>query len=248
MELAVISIFPDMFQAFHQEGVCARAIDKRLVNIHYINPRDDAKNAYRRIDDRPFGGGPGMVMLYEPLARSIDRAKKTLTKPSKVVYLSPQGKPLTQQCVKGFAREDALILLCGRYEGIDERLIESHVDEEISIGDYVLSGGELPAMVLMDSMIRLLPGALNDADSAVEDSFYDGLLDCPHYTRPATLQDGRSVPAVLLSGDHQKVQRWRHLQKLARTLLRRKDMIECLCLSDEEKKALEKFKRIEKNK
>lgn len=243
MQFKVISIFPDMFQAFQQDGVCARAIKNKLADITVMNPRAYAENRYQSIDDRPFGGGPGMVMMYEPLQKAIVDAKKTLTKDAKVVYLSPQGKPLTQETAKRLSKEDALILLCGRYEGVDERLIERYVDEEISIGDYVLSGGELPAMVLMDSIVRLLPGVLNDENSAVEDSFYDGLLDCPHYTRPQMLDDGDAVPQVLLSGDHKKIEAWRHKQKLERTYLRRKDLIECLCLSDSDKKIIDKIKQ-----
>ncbi|MFZ9035081.1 MAG: tRNA (guanosine(37)-N1)-methyltransferase TrmD [Francisellaceae bacterium] len=241
MKFTAISIFPEMFMALSAYGVSARACDRGIVEINVINPRDFSNNNYRRIDDRPFGGGPGMLMQYEPLAKSIEMAKKALSKNVKVVYLSPQGRPLTQDKVKAFAKEDDLILLCGRYEGIDERLIESHVDEDISMGDYVLSGGELPAMVLMDSIIRLLPGVLNHAESAVEDSFYDHLLDCPHYTRPEILEDGRRVPEVLLSGDHKRIASWRHQQKLIRTYQRRKDLLTCLCLSDKDKKWLDEM-------
>ncbi|WP_119344905.1 tRNA (guanosine(37)-N1)-methyltransferase TrmD [Facilibium subflavum] len=238
MEFSVITIFPEMFQLFSGYGISSRAVQNEQVKVSTINPRQFANNRYQSIDDRPFGGGPGMVMMYEPLEKSILAAKNALTKSAKVVYLSPQGEPLTQKKVNAFAKQDALILLCGRYEGIDERLIETHVDEEVSIGDYVLSGGELPAMVLMDSIIRLLPGVLNDSDSAIEDSFYDGLLDCPHYTRPAVLPDGQKVPEVLLSGDHKKIQQWRHQQKLKRTFERRRDLIECLCLSEEDKQMI----------
>ena len=235
MQFAVISIFPEMFEAISCYGITRRAMAQAKVSLTTINPRQFADNNYQRIDDRPFGGGPGMVMLYDPLEKSIRQAKKALKCGAKVVYLSPQGKPLTQKKVKALSREDALILLCGRYEGVDERVIEQHVDEEISIGDYVLSGGELPAMVLMDSIVRMLPETLNTHSSIVEDSFYDGLLDCPHYTRPASLPEVGDVPDVLLSGNHEKIQQWRHQQKLKRTFLRRKDMIKCLCLSDEDK-------------
>ncbi|WP_395947477.1 tRNA (guanosine(37)-N1)-methyltransferase TrmD [Caedibacter taeniospiralis] len=241
MDFAAITIFPEMFAAISQFGVSARAFNLGKASLHTINPRQFATNHYQTIDDRPFGGGPGMVMMYEPLQKAIFAAKKRLNKPAKVIYLSPQGKPLTQKRVKEFACEDALILLCGRYEGIDERLIERHVDEEVSVGDYVLSGGELPAMTLIDSIVRLLPGVLNDQNSAVEDSFYDGLLDCPHYTRPATHIEAGDVPVVLLSGDHQKIQQWRHQEKLKRTFLRRKELTECLCLSNEDKQYLEQF-------
>ncbi|MDA0911319.1 MAG: tRNA (guanosine(37)-N1)-methyltransferase TrmD [Proteobacteria bacterium] len=246
INFAAITIFPEMFDVITQYGVSARAFQLEKAGLMTINPRQFATNRYQTIDDRPFGGGPGMVMMYDPLQKAIAEAKKRLNKPAKVVYLSPQGKPLTQNLAKEFACEDALILLCGRYEGIDERLIERHVDEEVSIGDYVLSGGELPAMTLIDSIVRLLPGVLNDQASAVEDSFYDGLLDCPHYTRPATHVDAGDVPAVLLSGDHQKIQQWRHQQKLKRTFLRRKELIECLCLSNEDKQYLEQLAQDEK--
>ena len=248
IDFVAISIFPEMFAAVSHYGVSARAFNLEKANLITINPRQFAVNRYQSIDDRPFGGGPGMVMMYDPLQKAILEAKKRLNKPAKVVYLSPQGKPLTQQRVKDFACEDALILLCGRYEGIDERLIEQYVDEEISIGDYVLSGGELPAMTLIDSIVRLLPGVLNDQDSAIEDSFYDGLLDCPHYTRPATHSEAGRVPAILLSGDHLKIQQWRHQQKLKRTFLRREDMIECLCLSDKDKQYIAQFVQDEKQK
>lgn len=238
MQFVVISIFPDMFELLTNFGVSSRALKSNKASVNTVNPRDFAKNRYQSIDDRPFGGGPGMVMLYEPLEQSILKAKKTLKKPAKVVCLSPQGKPLTQNKVNDFAKQDALILLCGRYEGFDERLIQTDVDEEISVGDYILSGGELPAMTLIDSIIRLLPGVLNDANSAIEDSFHDGLLDCPHYTRPAILPDGQRVPDVLLSGDHKKIQEWRHQQKLRRTFERRRDLIERLCLSDDDKQLI----------
>ncbi|WP_116963376.1 tRNA (guanosine(37)-N1)-methyltransferase TrmD [Fastidiosibacter lacustris] len=248
MRFIVISIFPEMFSALSEFGISARAVNNEKVQLTIINPREFATNRYQSIDDRPFGGGPGMVMMYDPLQKAIMDAKKRLNKLAKVVYLSPQGKPLTQARVKELACEDALILLCGRYEGIDERLIERHVDEEISIGDYVLSGGELPAMVLMDSIMRLLPDVLNDQESAVEDSFYNGLLDCPHYTRPAQHSEAGDVPAVLLSGDHRKIQQWRQQQKIKRTFMRRKDLIECLCLSDEDKQYLAQIAHEEQNK
>ena len=246
MEFVVVTIFPEMFAAISQYGISAQAFNLGKVSLSIINPRDFGLHRYKKIDDKTFGGGPGMVMMYDPLQKAILEAKKRLNKASKVVYLSPQGKPLTQKLVKEFSCEDTLILLCGRYEGVDERLIERHVSEEISIGDYVLSGGELPAMVLIDSIIRLLPGILNDANSFVEDSFYDGLLDYAHYTRPATHAEGGNVPVVLLSGNHQKIQQWRHQVKLKRTFLRRRELIECLCLSNADKEYIAQLVEEEK--
>ena len=241
MQFKVISIFPEMFDLFQGKGICARAIKSGLVGIDCISPRAYADS--HRIDDKPFGGGSSMVMMYEPLEKAIIDIKKTLTKPSKIIYLSPQGKLLTQETVKQFSREeDTLILLCGRYKGVDERLIERYVDEEISIGDYVMSGGELPAMVFMDSIIRLIPGVLNDKNSIAEDSFHDGLLDCPHYTKPRVLSNKHSVPEVLLSGNHQKINTWRYRQRLIRTYLRREDMFSYLCLSDKDEKIVEDLK------
>ena len=248
IDFAAITIFPEMFNSITQFGISARAFTLKKARLITINPRQFAINRYQTIDDRPFGGGPGMVMMYEPLQKAIVEAKKRLKNSAKVVYLTPQGKPLTQNLVKEFACKNALIFLCGRYEGIDERLIERHVDEEVSIGDYVLSGGELPAMALIDSIVRLLPGVLNDQASAVEDSFYDGLLDCPHYTRPAIHVEAGDVPSVLLSGNHQKIQHWRHQQKLKRTFFRRKELIKCLFLSNKDKQYLEQLTQDEKQK
>ena len=199
----VVSLFPDMFAPFTQQGVIGRAVKSGTLSVDTFNPRDFTHDRHRTVDDRPYGGGPGMLMMVKPLTDAIQAAKKVGGENSKVIYLSPQGKPLDQAGAQRLASIDRTILICGRYEGIDERVIERHVDEEISIGDYVLSGGELPAMVLMDAVARLVPGVLGHKASAVEDSFTDGLLDCPHYTRPEIL-DGQKVPEVLLSGDHEK--------------------------------------------
>jgi tRNA (guanine37-N1)-methyltransferase len=208
------------------------------------NPRDFADDAHRTVDDRPYGGGPGMVMMVEPLRRAIDAARKAAPG-APVAYLSPQGRRLDQQVAAELAQRGSMILLAGRYEGVDERLIQSDVDEEWSIGDYVLSGGELPAMVLMDTVVRLLPGVLGHADSAEQDSFVDGLLDFPHYTRPEEI-GGQRVPAVLLSGDHEQIRRWRLKQALGRTWLRRPDLLEGRALSDEEKVLLDEYRRAER--
>ena len=208
--------------------------------VDTFNPRDFTHDRHRTVDDRPYGGGPGMLMMVKPLTDAIQAAKKVGGENSKVIYLSPQGKPLDQAGAQRLANIDRTILICGRYEGIDERVIERHVDEEISIGDYVLSGGELPAMVLMDAVARLVPGVLGHKASAVEDSFTDGLLDCPHYTRPEIL-DGQKVPEVLLSGDHEKIRQWRLMQSLGRTWHRRPDLLNHLALTEEQQRLLELF-------
>ena len=227
----VVTLFPEMFVALSQSGITRRALEEKRWSLDFWNPRDFTKDAHRTVDDRPYGGGPGMVMMVEPLEAAISSAKARQSacglRSSRVVYLSPQGAPLTHQRVMRFAasaQEEGLILLCGRYEGIDERLIERCVDEEISIGDFVLSGGELPAMVLIDAVVRQLPGVLGDAASAVEDSIVGGLLDCPHYTRPVDHPFGR-VPDVLLSGNHAEIARWRRAQSEARTRERRPDLL-----------------------
>ncbi|MCH2222490.1 MAG: tRNA (guanosine(37)-N1)-methyltransferase TrmD [Dechloromonas sp.] len=237
-----VTIFPEMFAAVTQSGITRRALEEGRWVWQGWNPRDFADNTWRRVDDRPFGGGPGMVMQPGPLDKAIQAARLQqreagLAK-SRVIYLSPQGAPLTHERVMQLATGDeGLILLCGRYEGIDERLIERCVDEEISIGDFVLSGGELPAMVLIDAVVRQLPGVLGDAASAVEDSFVGGLLDCPHYTRPE-VYEGEAVPEVLMSGDHKKIRRWRLKQSLARTRKRRPDLLARRVLSAEETQLL----------
>ena len=223
-----ISLFPEMFAALTQYGITRRALEEGRWQWQGWNPRDFAENAWHSVDDRPYGGGPGMVMQAAPLEEAIAAAKARQAAAgvakSRVICLSPQGKPLSHERVMQLAEEAGLILLCGRYEGIDERLIERVVDEEISIGDFVLSGGELPAMALIDAVVRQLPGVLGDAASAVEDSFVAGLLDCPHYTRPEVYK-GQTVPEVLLSGNHERIRRWRLKQSLARTGKRRPELL-----------------------
>jgi|TARA_B100000700_G_scaffold250415_1_gene281061 tRNA (guanine37-N1)-methyltransferase len=239
----VVSLFPDMFAPFTQQGVIGRAVKSGTLSVDTFNPRDFTHDRHRTVDDRPYGGGPGMLMMVKPLTDAIQAAKKVGGENSKVIYLSPQGKPLDQAGAQRLANIDRTILICGRYEGIDERVIERHVDEEISIGDYVLSGGELPAMVLMDAVARLVPGVLGHKASAVEDSFTDGLLDCPHYTRPEIL-DGQKVPEVLLSGDHEKIRQWRLMQSLGRTLQRRPDLLNHLALTEEQQRLLDQYQAL----
>jgi len=240
MRFDVISLFPEMFDALRL-GVTGRAIERGLVEVELWNPRDYADDDHRTVDDRPYGGGPGMVMMVGPLCQAIDAARGAAPD-SKVVYLSPQGRVLDQAAVQEMAAGPGLVLLAGRYEGIDERLIDAYVDEEWSIGDYVLSGGELPAMVLMDAVTRLLPDVLGHADSAEQDSFADGLLDCPHYTRPEEI-GGRLVPEILKSGNHELIRRWRLQQALGRTWLRRPDLLERRRLNSEEQSLLDEFIR-----
>ena len=236
----VITLFPEMFRAITESGITSRALSQGLWQVKTWNPREFAANAYRTVDDRPFGGGPGMVMLAEPLEKALDAVKKDGG--GRVVYLSPQGRKLDHRKVMELAKESSLTLLCGRYEGVDERLLARRVDEELSIGDFVLSGGELAAMALMDAVVRQLPGALGDESSAAEESFADGLLDCPHYTRPETYA-GEKVPDVLMSGHHENIRRWRLKQALGRTWLRRPELIAARRLSDEERKLLDEFQR-----
>jgi tRNA (guanine37-N1)-methyltransferase len=242
----VVTIFPEMFAVLRDFGISRRAVDRGLWALQCWNPRDFTEDAHRTVDDRPYGGGPGMVMQVEPLSRAISAARAAqqgvLGRPGRVIYLSPQGRPLDHAGVACLAQEPGLILLCGRYEGVDQRLIDTEVDEEVSVGDFVVSGGELPAMLLMDAVIRLLPGALNDADSAVEDSFVAGLLDCPHYTRPE-FHGGERVPAVLMSGNHAEIRRWRLKQALGRTWMKRPDLLIRRELSREENLLLERFKQ-----
>ncbi|QCZ94090.1 tRNA (guanosine(37)-N1)-methyltransferase TrmD [Salinimonas iocasae] len=237
----IVSIFPEMFGPFTQQGVIGRAVKSGVLSVDIFNPRDFTHDRHRTVDDRPYGGGPGMLMMVKPLTDAISAARAAGGENSKVIYLSPQGKKLDQTGVKRLAESDRTILLCGRYEGIDERVIEDQVDEEVSIGDYVLSGGELPAMVLMDAVARLVPGVLGHQASAIEDSFSDGLLDCPHYTRPELL-DGKAVPSVLLSGDHEKIRQWRLMQSLGRTWQRRPELLNHLALTEEQQQLLEVFK------
>jgi tRNA (guanine37-N1)-methyltransferase len=240
MRVGVVSLFPQMFDAITQYGVTGRAVTQGKLNLDYWDPRDFTQDKHRTVDDRPYGGGPGMVMKVEPLRDAIQAAKNKLGDDAKVAYLSPQGKLLEQTSLKELATRQNIILVAGRYEGIDERLIEQEIDEEWSIGDYVLSGGELAAMVLIDGVARLLPGVLGDDESAQQDSFMAGLLDHPHYTRPEQLDD-QLVPEVLLGGDHEAIRKWRLKQSLGRTWLRRSDLLEMETLTDEQKALLEQF-------
>jgi tRNA (guanine37-N1)-methyltransferase len=229
MQFDVVTLFPDMFTAITQSGITRRAFEQKKCALSLWNPRDFTTDNYRTIDDRPYGGGPGMVMMAKPLEAAIDAAKarqmeQGLPQP-RVVYLSPQGKQLTHERVMQLTAETGLVLLCGRYEAVDQRLLDRCVDEEISLGDFVLSGGELPAMALMDAVIRQLPGVLNDDVSAVEDSFVNGLLDCPHYTRP-DVYEGVAVPPVLMGGNHAEIEKWRRQQALLATASKRPDLIE----------------------
>jgi len=238
MRIDVVSLFPEFVAQIASHGVIGRAQERGLLSIHGWNPRDYAGGNYRRVDDRTFGGGPGMVMLIDPLRAALDAARADHAMPALTTYLSPQGAPLTQAKVRALAGRGRLILICGRYEGIDERLIAAEVDEELSIGDYVLSGGELAAAVVIDAVARLQDGALNDAESAIQDSFEGGLLDCPHYTRPVEHALG-NVPDVLLSGNHAEIARWRREQSLARTLARRPDLLDRAALTPEDRRHLD---------
>ena len=225
MQFGVVTVFPEMFAALTDYGVSGRAVRTGLVQVELWNPRDFTRDRHRSVDDRPYGGGPGMVMMAPPLCAAIRAARAALGVAARVVYLSPQGTRLTQRRIEATVADAVpLVLVAGRYEGVDERVIAAEVDEELSLGDYVLSGGELAAMALMDAAIRLLPGALGHEESALQDSFADGVLDCPHYTRPEVFE-GRAVPEVLLSGDHARIARWRREQALARTRVRRPDLV-----------------------
>lgn len=242
----LLTLFPEMFAALSESGVSGRAIRQQLCSVRFWDPRDFTQDNYRTVDDRPFGGGPGMVMLAEPLDLALTAAKTALRRAGvarpRLIYLSPQGRRLDQALVEELVQEPGLVLLAGRYEGIDERLFARHALEEVSIGDYVLSGGELPAMVLLDAVIRQIPGALGHADSAKEDSFADGLLDCPHYTRPESYL-GMAVPEVLRGGNHAEVTRWRLKQALARTRARRPDLLAARALSALERELLDESRR-----
>jgi tRNA (guanine37-N1)-methyltransferase len=240
MWVGIISLFPEMFRAVTEFGVTGQAVKKGLLEVETWNPRDFTHDKHRTVDDRPYGGGPGMLMMVQPLRDAIHQAKKTAGGKAKVVYLSPQGRKLDQAGVEELAQNENLILICGRYEGVDERIIQTEVDEEWSIGDFVLSGGELPAMTLVDAVARFVPGVLGDFASAEEDSFANGLLDCPHYTRPEVL-DGLDVPAVLKSGNHKDIRRWRLKESLGRTWLRRPELLENLALTDEQESLLAEF-------
>jgi tRNA (guanine37-N1)-methyltransferase len=234
----IVTLFPGMFDAI-RDGITGRALDRELIEMHCWNPRDYTEDVHRTVDDRPYGGGPGMVMKVEPLRGAIRDAKRAAPD-SKVVYLSPQGRVLTQEAVSAMSALPGLVLVAGRYEGVDERLIESEIDEEWSVGDYVLSGGELPAMILIDAITRLIPGALGHELSAEQDSHVDGLLDCPHYTRPEEI-DGMPIPEVLRSGNHELIRRWRLQQALGRTWQRRPDLLEKRQLNAEETELLKTY-------
>jgi tRNA (guanine37-N1)-methyltransferase len=238
----VVTLFPEMLAAVTASGITARALQRGLWQVQAWNPRDFTTDAYRSVDDRPYGGGPGMVMLGEPLEKTLDAVRAAGG--GAVLYLSPQGRRLDHAKVLEVAGRKAVTLLCGRYEGVDERLLRRRVDEELSLGDFVLTGGELAAMALIDAVVRQLPGALGDEESAVEESFADGLLDCPQYTRPEQFA-GERVPEVLLSGHHENIRRWRLKQSLGRTWLRRPDLIAARRLSEEETRLLDEFQREE---
>ena len=228
MKVAVVTLFPEMLSAVTEYGITGRAVEAGRLQLRPVNPRDFTTDRHQTVDDRPFGGGPGMVMKIEPLRAALRQAREELGRPARTIYLAPHGRVLTQGRVEALAAEEALVLVAGRYEGVDERLIEAEVDETVSIGDYVLSGGELPAMVLIDAVARRLDGVLGHEDSAEQDSFtgeLEGLLDCPHYTRPEEFE-GRAVPPVLLSGHHERIRRWRLKQSLGRTWLWRPDLLE----------------------
>jgi tRNA (guanine37-N1)-methyltransferase len=238
----VVTLFPEMFSSITEQGITGRAVKNGTVQTEFWNPRDFTTDKHHTVDDRPYGGGPGMLMKVQPLRDAIHAARQAAGEGVTVAYLSPIGRRLDQPAVQELARRDKLILVCGRYEGIDERVIEAEIDEQWSIGDYVLSGGELAAMVMIDAVTRWLPGALGHEDSASQDSFAEGLLDCPHYTRPEDL-DGQQVPEVLLSGNHELIRRWRLQQSLGRTWLHRPDLIEKAELNTEQQALLEEFKR-----
>jgi len=242
MRIDVITLFPQMFQVLTDYGITGRAVNRGILDMTTWNPRDYAPDRHQTVDDRPYGGGPGMVMMVQPLRDAIREARAMADGKTRVIYLSPQGRKLEQHGLAELAKQTNLVLVCGRYEGVDERVIAAEVDEEWSIGDYVLSGGELAAMVMIDGITRLLPEALGHEESAVQDSFVQGLLDHPQFTRPEEI-DGISVPEVLLSGDHQAIARWRYKQALGRTWLRRPDLLEGLDLNSEQESLLAEFIR-----
>jgi tRNA (guanine37-N1)-methyltransferase len=240
MQVAVVTLFPQMFEAIERWGMTSRALQRGILALDCINPRDHASDRHRSVDDRPYGGGPGMVMMLPPLREAMQVARTRLGEGSHSVYLSPQGRRVDQAVIAGLAARERLILVCGRYEGVDERLLEREVDEELSVGDFVLSGGEVAAMLLVEAMTRLLPGALGHEESARADSFAEGLLDWPHYTRPE-VSDGLRVPPVLLSGDHGAIRRWRLKQALGRTWQRRPDLLRETQLDEEQRALLEEY-------
>jgi len=239
MQAGIITLFPEMFAAISEFGISSRAVRDGLIDLSFWNPRDYTEDKHQTVDDRPYGGGPGMLMKTEPLELAISAAREALPG-ARVIYLTPQGKPLDQQGINKLAAQESVILICGRYEGIDERVIERQVDEELSLGDFVLSGGELAAMACLDAMIRLQPSALGHEDSADQDSFMNGLLDCPHYTRPEEYA-GKTVPPVLLSGDHEAIRVWRLKQSLGTTWQKRPDLLEEITLTDEQQTLLHQY-------
>jgi tRNA (guanine37-N1)-methyltransferase len=240
MQIRVISLFPAMVETVAEYGVVGRASEAGLLSVACVNPRDWTSDAHRTVDDRPYGGGPGMVLKFEPVAAAIRALRRAMPAASPVIYLTPQGVGFDQSVAKRLARSPGFILLAGRYEGVDERLVESEVDEELSLGDFVLSGGEIAAMAVIDAVARCIPGVLGDEDSASQDSFAEGLLDYPHYTRPEEVE-GRHVPTVLLSGDHAAIARWRQKQALGRSFVRRPDLVRKLQLEKEQQALLEEY-------
>ena len=240
MQIGVVSLFPEMLETIVEYGVVGRARERGLVSLDLENPRDHTTDNYSTVDDRPYGGGPGMVMKYQPLADALRASRSRLPKGSPVICLTPQGRVFDQEVAVRYSTLPGMILLAGRYEGFDERLLTSEVDEELSLGDFVLSGGEIAAMAVIDAVVRLLPGVLGDNESAAQDSFMEGLLDCPHYTRPEVVA-GQAVPEVLLSGDHARIARWRQKQALGRSFLRRPDLLDKMDLTDEQQQLLDEF-------
>ncbi len=240
IQVRIVSIFPEMVETVAEYGVVGRASEHGVLSLDCVNPRDFTDDAHRTVDDRPYGGGPGMVMKFEPGAAAIRYARQSVPDGCPVICLSPQGAVFDQAAAERLARLPGLILLAGRYEGIDERLIEAEVDEELSLGDFVLSGGEIAAMAVIDAVVRLIPGVLGDEDSAAQDSFAKGLLDCPHYTRPEEIE-GRQVPPELLSGNHAEIARWRHKQALGRSYMRRPELVRKLELNGEQQALLDEF-------
>ena len=248
MQLGIVTLFPEMFAAVTEHGISGRAVRSGLMNLELFNPRDYTTDKHRTVDDKPFGGGPGMLMKTEPLMASIAAARKavsqkqTVGEKARVIYLSPQGKTLKQDSIIDLAKRESMVLLCGRYQGIDNRVLENEIDEEWSLGDFVISGGELAAMTLIDAMTRFQPGALGDEGSVLEDSFSNGLLHSPEYTRPQSI-DGSDVPKVLLSGDHEAIRKWRLKQSLGATWLKRPDLLQAMSLEREQEELLEQFKQ-----
>lgn len=238
MRFHILTLFPELFDSFKNWSIIGRAYEEKIVSIDTVNIRDFSKNKHKKVDDYPFGGGSGMVMQPEPIYEAIKSIKEDNTK---IIYLSPQGKPFTQNIANALSKEEHIVLLCGHYEGIDNRIIENYIDEEISIGDFVLTGGEIPAMILVDSVVRLLPGVLRSEESFVEESHYNGLLEYPQYTRPREF-NGYGIPEVLLSGNHQNISKWRQLESIKTTLIKRPDLLKDKDLSKEELEILRKLK------